>query len=129
MIFCFKCNSIEDYKINELDKKFLLAGDEMYLKQSGLSYSAFGSFIKNKERIQTIWDINYIYKNELHKACFQHDMAYRDFKHLGRRKWSDKVLRDKAFSIAINSKYDGYQKSLASMVYKCFDKKSAGSGI
>ena len=86
MIFCFKCNSIEDYKINELDNKFLLAGDEMYLKQFGLSYSAFGSFIKNKDRIQTIGDINYIYKNELDKACFQHDMAYRDFKDLGGRK-------------------------------------------
>ena len=56
-------------------------------------------------------------------------MAYGDFKDLARRTASDKVLRDKAFNIAKNPKYDGYQRGLASMVYK-FDKKSAsGSGI
>ena len=63
------------------------------------------------------------------KACFHHDMAYGDFKDLERRTQSDKVLKDKAFKIAINSKYDGYQRGLASMVYKFFDKKSNGSGI
>ena len=68
-------------------------------------------------------------KNELGKACFQHDMAYGDFKDLARRTASDKVLRDKAFNIAKNPKYDGYQRGLASMVYKFFDKRSAGSGV
>ena len=63
------------------------------------------------------------------KACFHHDMAYGDFKDLERRTQSDKVLKDKAFKIAINSKYDGYQRGLASMVYKFIDKKSNGSGI
>ena len=58
---------------------------------------------------------SYIYKNKLDKACFQHDMGYGDFKDLKRRKFSDKVLRDKAFNIARNPKYDGYQRSLASM--------------
>ena len=67
-------------------------------------------------------------KNELGKACFQHDMAYGDFKDLKRRTASDKILRDKAFNIAKNPKYDGYQRGLASMVYKFFDKKSRGSG-
>ena len=67
-------------------------------------------------------DTSYIYKTELDKACFQHDMAYGDFKDLARRTASDKSLRDKAFNIAKNSKYDGYQGGLASMVYKCFDK-------
>ena len=62
------------------------------------------------------------------KACFQHDMAYGDFKDLARRTASDKVLRDKAFNIAKNPKYDGYQRGLASMVYK-FLIKSAGSGV
>ena len=57
----------------------------------------------------------YIYKNELDKACFEHDMAYGD---------SDKFLKDKAFNIAKNPKYDGYQRRLASMVYKLFDKKN-----
>ena len=64
-------------------------------------------------------------------------MAYEDFKDLKRRTASDKVLRDKAFNIAKNPKYDGYQRGLASMVYKFFDKKSAslpdksvsGSGV
>ena len=56
-------------------------------------------------------------------------MAYGDFKDLKRRTASDKVLRDKAFNIAKNPKYVGYEKGLASMVYKFFDKKSAGSGV
>ena len=56
-------------------------------------------------------------------------MAYGDFKDLKRRTFSDKVLRDKAFNIAKNPKYDGYQRGLASMVYKSFDKKSKGSGV
>ena len=65
-------------------------------------------------------DTNYIYKNELDKAWFQHDMAYSDFKDLVKRTASDKVLRDKAFSIAKNPKYDGFQRGLASMLYKFF---------
>ena len=56
-------------------------------------------------------------------------MAYGDFKDLARRTASDKVLRDKAFDIAKNPKYDGYQRRLASMVYKLFDKKSKGGGV
>ena len=74
-------------------------------------------------------DTNYIYKNELDKACFQHDMAYGDFKHLIRGKQSDKVLKDKAFAIASNPKYDGYQRRLASVVYKFVNKKSKGASI
>ena len=61
---------------------------------------------------------NYIHKNELDKACFQHGIAYEDFKYLARRTASDKILRDKAFNIARSPKYDGYQRRLASMVYK-----------
>ena len=56
-------------------------------------------------------------------------MAYGDFKDLARRTASDKVLRDKAFNIAKNPKYDGYQRGLASMIYKFFDKKSKGRGV
>ena len=56
-------------------------------------------------------------------------MAYKDFKDLTRRTASDKILRDKAFNIAKNPKYDGYQHGLASMVYTFFDKKASGSGI
>ena len=72
---------------------------------------------------------NFIYKNELDKACFQHDMAYGKSKDLVKRTQSDKVLRDKAFKIASDPKYDGYQRGLASMVYKFFDKKSKRSDI
>ena len=56
-------------------------------------------------------------------------MAFGDFTDLAKRTASDGVLRDKAFNIAKNPKYDGYERRLASMVYKCFDKKTAGSGI
>ena len=122
--------------MNEIWNKFLLAGDifmpEMHLKQSRFTYSACELFTKNTDRIQKFKETggtNYIYKNELDKACFQHDMAYGDFKDLARRTASDKVLRDKAFNIAKNPKYDGYQRGLASMVYKFFDKKSTGSGV
>ena len=73
-------------------------------------------------------DTRYIYRNELNKACFQHDSAYVDNEDLINRTKSDKVLRDKAYNIASNPEYDGYQRGLASMVYKCFDKKSLGSG-
>ena len=105
---------------------------EMHLKQPGFTYSSCGPFTKNKKRIEKFketGDTSYIYKNELDRACFQHNMAYRDFKDLARRTASDKVLRDKAFNIAKNPKYDGYQRGLASMVYKFLDEKSAGTGV
>ena len=76
-----------------------------------------------------ISNTDFIYKNELDNACFQHDMAYGKSKDLVKRTQSDKVLRGKAFEIAIDPKYDEYQRGLASMVYKFFDKKSKGSGI
>ena len=113
---------------------------EMDLKQPGFTYSVCGLFTKNKEQIQKFKetrDTSYIYKNELDKACSQHDIEYGDFKDIKRRTASHKILRDKAFNIAKNPKYDGYQRGLASMVHKCFDKKSisltdksvSGSGI
>ena len=76
---------------------------EINLKQLGFTNSACGPFTKNKERIQKAkgtGDTSYIYKNELDKACFQHDMTHRDFEDLKRRTASDKVLKDKAFNIA-----------------------------
>ena len=103
----------------------------MQLRQPWFTYSACGPFTKNKERIQRskeTGDKSYIYKNELDKACFQHDMACGDFKDLTKRTAADKALRDKAFKLASDQKYDGYQRGLASMVYKFFDKKSQGSG-
>ena len=84
---------------------------------------------KTKKELKKTGNTGFIYKNELDKACFQHDMAYGKSKNLVKKTQSDKVLRDKAFKIAIDLKYDGYQRGLASMVYKFFDKKSEGSGI
>ena len=84
--------------MNEIVNKFLLTADkfmpEMQLKQPGFTYSACGPFTKNKERIQKVketGDTSFIYKSELDKTCFQHDMAYGDFKELARRTASDKI--------------------------------------
>ena len=74
-------------------------------------------------------NINYIYRNDLDKACFQHDINYGKYKVLKKITESDKVLREKAFKIASNPKYDGYQRGLASVFFKLKDKKSKGSGI
>ena len=123
--------------MNEIVDKFLLAGDkfmpEMHLRQPGFTYSACGPFTKNIERIKDFketGDSSYIYQNKLDKACFQHDMAYGYFKHLNRRTFAEKVLRDdEVFNIVKDPKYNGYQHGLASMVYKFFDKKTSGSGI
>ena len=113
--------------MNEIINTFLLSGDkfmpEMHLRQPGFTYSACGPFTKNKERIKKFMqtgNTDFIYKNKLDKACFQHDMAYGKSKDLVKRTQSDKVLRDNALKIASNPKYDGYQRGLASMVYKCF---------
>ena len=95
--------------MNEIVNTFLLARDkfmpEIHLKQPGFTCSACGPFTKNKKRIQNFketGDAQYIYKNQLDEACFQHDMAYGDFKDSARTTASDKLLRDKAFNIAKN---------------------------
>ena len=126
----------EIINMNNVINKFLLAGDkfmpEMHLRQPQFVYSACEPFTRHKERIKKFkqtGDTRYIYRNDLDKACFQHDSAYADHKDLINRTEADKVLRDKAYGIASNSEYDGYQRGLASMVYKFFDKKSMGSGI
>ena len=122
--------------MNTIINKFLLAGDkfmpEMHLRRPQFVYSACGPFSRDKERIKEskcAGDMRYIYRNEFDKACFQHDSVYADHKDLINRAKSDKVLRDKAYDIPSNPEYDGYQRGLASMVYKFFDKKSMGSGI
>ena len=91
--------------------------------------------LKNTVQTQRIQDflntgkLSYIYKSDLDKATFQHDMAYNKFKNLEKRTQSDIVLKNKAFKIDSNPKYNGYERGLASMVYKLFDKKSKGSGL
>ena len=122
--------------MNNIINKFLLVGDkfmpEMHLRQPQFVYSACGPFTRHKERIKEFkrtGDTRYIYRNELDKACLQQDSAYADHKDLINRTKSDKALKYKAYDIASNPEYDGSQRGLASMVYKFFDKKSAGSGI
>ena len=100
---------------------------ELHLRQPEFTYSACGPVTKNRERIQWFREtgnLKHIYKNELDKACFAHDAAYSYSKDLVKRTISDKVLKDKSYQIAINPKYDGYQRGLASMVYKFFDKRT-----
>ena len=118
--------------MNNTINKFLIAGDkfmlEMHLRKPGFTYSACGPFTKHKERIKKFeqtGDTQYIYRNELDKACFQHDAAYADNKDLLNRTQADKILRYKAYGIANNPQYDGYQRGLASMVYKFFDTKAS----
>ena len=122
--------------MNNVISKFLLAGDkfmpEMHLRQPQFVYSTCGPFTRHKERIKKFkqtGDTRYIYRNDLDKVCFQHDSAYADNKDLINRTKADKFLKDKAYNIASNPKYDGDQRGLASMLYKFFDKKSMGSGI
>ena len=121
--------------MNNIINKFLLAGDkimpEIHLRQPQFTYSSCGPFTKHKQRIQKFketGDTNYIYKNELDNACFTHDAAYSDSKDLTKRTVAVKILKNRAFNIAKDPKYDGYQSGLASMVYKFFDKKSVGNG-
>ena len=116
--------------MNNIINKFLLAGDkfmpEINLRQPQFTYIACGPFTKHKQRIQKFketGDTNYVYKNELDKACFAHDAAYSDSKDLTKRTVADKILKNRAFDIAKDPKYDGYQRGLASMVYKFFDSK------
>ena len=117
--------------MNKVVDKFLKIGDklmpEMHLRlKLGFTCSACGPFTRNKQRIQRFMetgDTSCIYRNELDTACFQHDMAY-NFKDLKRRTFADKVLRDKVYNIANNlSRHNGYERALATLVYKFFDKK------
>ena len=129
--------------MNNTISKFLLAGDKfmpgMHLRQPGFTCPDCGPFTKHKGRIKKFeqtGDTQYIYRNELDKACFQLDAAYADNKDLLNRTRADKILRYKAYDTANNPQYDGYQRGLASMVYKFFDtkasspdRKTVGSGI
>ena len=78
---------------------------------------------KKYKNFKVTGDSQYIYQNEIYKACFQQYMAYGDFNYLTRGTTFDKILHDTAFNIGKNPKYDGYQMGLASTVYKRFDKK------
>ena len=104
---------------------FLLTGDKfiakLHLKQPGFTYSACGPFTKHHERIQN--NLKHLYRNELDKTCFAHDAAYSDSKDLVKKAILDKILKDRTDEIPRICNYDSYQKTLASIIYTCFDKK------
>ena len=84
---------------------------ELHLRQLRFTFSACESFRKNKKRIQKYKekrDCRYIYWNGLDMVCFQHDLAYEDFKDLAIATAFDKILHNKWFNIAINPQYDQY---------------------
>ena len=100
----------------------------MHLRRPQFVYSACGPFTRHKERIKEFkhtGDMHLLYRNELDKACFKHDAAYAKYKDVENRLISDQKLRNSAYDIASNPKYDGYQRGLASMIYKFFDSKVA----
>lgn len=113
--------------MNVIINKFILAGDdfmsEMHLRQPRFTYKCFRTIYKKKTEYKNSKKqetLNISIKKKLGKACFRHDMAYGAYKDLLRRTVSDKVLFSKAFAIASNLKYDGYQCRLASIIYKIF---------
>ena len=96
----------------------------LHLKQPG--------FTKHHERIQKFretYNLKHLYRNESDKACFAHDSTYSDSKDLAKTTVSDTILKDRAYEIARNCNYDGYQRPLASTIYKFFDKKTRSGGI
>ena len=116
--------------MNKFLNKLLLTGDksmpEFHLKQQGFTYSACGPFSKHRERIQKFREIGnfkHLYRNELDKDCFTHDATYSDNKDLAKRTISDRISKNKAYEIARNCGYDGYQRALACMSISFFDKK------
>ena len=118
--------------MNNIINKFLLAGDkfmpEMHLRQPQFVYSACSPFTRHKERIKEFkcsGDMRLLYRNELDKACFKHDAAYVKYKDVENRLISDQKLKNSAYDIVSNPKYDGYQRGLARMIYKFFDSKVA----
>ena len=86
------------------------------------------NIVKRTQKFREASNLKHLYRNELVKACFAHDAAYFEIKDLAKRTISDKILKIRAYEIAINHKYDGHQRALAKMVYWFLDKKT-GSGV
>ena len=122
--------------MNDIINKSLLPGDnfmpEMHLKQPRFVYSAFGPFTRHKERIKEFTltgDTRYIYRNDFDKPCFKYYAAYAKYKDVENRLIADDKLQNSAYDIAIIPEYGGYQRSLASMVYKFFNSKVASKTV
>ena len=122
--------------MNKTVNKFLLTGDtfilELHSKKPGFTYSACASFTKHREKIQKFREtvnVKHLYRDGLDKACFAHDGAYSDNKDFTKRAISNKILKERAYETARNSKYDGYLRGLASIAYKFFDTKTGSGAI
>ena len=121
----------------DIINRFLLIGDifmpEMHLWGAKVrKYSACGPFTRHKQRINDFMKdgkLRHILKNKLDSACFQHDSAYAKHKDRLNRKKSDVVLKNEALESVMNPKINGYQRGLASMVYKFFDKRTKRYGL
>ena len=117
--------------------KFLLIGDkfmpELHLWDPKVKkYSACGPFTRHQKRIDMFMKdgrLSHILQNILDAACFQHDSAYAKYKDRANRRQSGFVLKNKALKIAVDPRVNGYQRGLASMVYKFFNERTKGSGI
>ena len=113
---------------NDIIHKFLLIGDkfmpEMHFWDPKVKkYSACGLFTRDQQNINEFMKdgrLSHIAKNRLDATCFQHDSAYAKYKDRLNRKQSDMVLKNKALQIATDTRVNGYQRGLASMVYKFF---------
>ena len=112
---------------NDIINKFLLIGDKfmlaLHLYQPGKigNYSVCSPFTKHEQRTKHFLNtrkLNYLYKNQIDKACFKHYHAYNRSKDLKNRTQSDIVLKNRAYKIATNPKVDGFQRASASMVWK-----------
>ena len=91
---------------------------KLHLRQPGFTYSACGPFTKHRERIKKFREtgnLKHLYRNELEKACFTHNAAYSDSKDLAKSTISEKNFKERAYEIARNRKYDGYERALASI--------------
>ena len=122
---------------SDIINKFLLIGDK-FMPEMNLwdpevkKYSACGPFTRHQKRIDMFMKdgrLRHILKNRLDAACFQHDSAYAKYKDRANRRQSDIVLKNKALKIATDLRVNGYQRGLASMVYKFFNERTKGSGI
>ena len=122
---------------SDIINKFLLISDkfmpELHLwDPKAKKYSACGPFTKHLQRIDQFMKdgkLSHTAKNKLDTACFQQDCAYNKYKDSVNTKQSDIVLKNKAFKIAADPKVNGYQRSLAAMVFKFFNERTKGSGI
>ena len=122
---------------SDIINKFLLIGgefmSEMHLWDPKVKkYSSCSPFTRHQKTIDMFMKdgrLSHILKNRLNAACFQHDSAYAKYKDRLNRKQSDIVLKNKALKIATDPRVNGYQRGLASMVYKFFNERTKGLGI